>query len=152
MSFAFSVWLIFSKNFQAQKKKYEGKQTTGLRTKHNYPSSLYFCFQLPAFIEQQDSCLHLNNIYEKINQVIFRSFFYISGKQNNVLKLALTRFSINLFTIPEHCLFSLPTHTTGCLLSIIFFSYILYLSLQITHWLSVKSLLETATLYPGPST
>ena len=126
MAFAFSVWLTFSKNFQAQKKKYEGKQTTGLRTKHNYPSPLYFCLQQPAFIKQQDSCLHLK-------RVIFRSFFYISGKQNNVLKLALTRFSINLFTIPEHCLFSLPTHTTGCLLSIIFFSYILYLSLQITH-------------------
>ena len=52
MAFAFSVWLTFSKNFQAQKKKYEGKQTTGLRTKHNYPSPLYLCFQLPAFIKQ----------------------------------------------------------------------------------------------------
>ena len=150
MAFAFSVWLTFSKNFQAQKKKYEGKQTTGLRTKHNYPSPLYLCFQLPAFIKQYKKVVCTWTIFTK--RVIFRSFFYISGKQNNVLKLALTRFSINLFTIPEHCLFSLPTHTTGCLLSIIFFSYILYLSLQITHWLSVKSLLETATLYPGPST
>ena len=71
MAFAFSVWLIFSKNFQAQKKKYEGKQTTGLRTKHNYPSPLYFCLQQPAFIKQQDSCLHLNNIYEKSYFQIF---------------------------------------------------------------------------------
>ena len=52
MAFAFSVWLTFSKNFQAQKKKYEGKQTTGLRTKHNYPYPLYFFFQLPALIKQ----------------------------------------------------------------------------------------------------
>ena len=71
MAFAFSVWLIFSKNFQAQKKKYEGKQTTGLRTKHNYPSPLYFCLQQPAFIKQQDSCLHFNNIYEKSYFQIF---------------------------------------------------------------------------------